>query len=197
MQTRKSFLTSGVGTLSLWFSWAHLLPGVLSLECLGENTAWILLHLTNYRCLAQRPIISYLISTSRVWCSWSFVGGLGRWGRRYQEIGERWTINLNLGSFVCWSHPSRTILWWTIWMMGFETVADHQILAAELLLVIKELIILSVQWTGGGSHLLKTVFPFFQYLLLQVSFLLQVSLSILSTCKVIIPEPGAEGFTRI
>jgi hypothetical protein len=30
-------------------------------------------------------------------------------------------------------------------MMGCETVADHQILAAELLLIIKELIILSVQ----------------------------------------------------
>lgn len=74
-----------------------------------------------------------------------FVDGLGRWSRRYQEIGERWTINLSLVSFVSWSHPSRTILCWTIWMMGCETVADDQILAAELLLMIKELIILSVQ----------------------------------------------------
>ena len=40
--------------------------------------------------------------------------------------------------------------------MGCEAVADHQILTAELLLVIKELIFLSVQWTGAGSQPLKT-----------------------------------------
>ena len=95
-----------------------------------------------------------------------FVDGLGRWSRRYQEIGERWTINLSLVSFVSWSHPSRTILCWTIWMMGCETVADHQILAAELLLMIKELIILSVQWTEGEVSFSKHSVPFFQYLLL-------------------------------
>ena len=54
----------------------------------------------NYSCLAQRPIISYLISASRVWCPWTFKHGLGRWSRRYQEIGKTWTISLNLVSFV-------------------------------------------------------------------------------------------------
>ena len=37
--TGKSFLTSGVGTLSLCFSKALLLPLALSLESLGENKA--------------------------------------------------------------------------------------------------------------------------------------------------------------
>ena len=65
VQTGKSSLTSGVGTFSLCFSRTQLLPLALSLECLGENKAWIILHLTNTRCPAQRPAISYL-STDRV-----------------------------------------------------------------------------------------------------------------------------------
>ena len=55
----KFSLTSGVGTLSLCFSRAQLLPLALSLKCLGENKAWILLLLTNTSCLAQGPSISY------------------------------------------------------------------------------------------------------------------------------------------
>ena len=37
VQTGKSSLTLGVGTLSLCFSRAQLLPLALSLECLGEK----------------------------------------------------------------------------------------------------------------------------------------------------------------
>ena len=62
MQTEKSSLTSGVGTLSLYFSKTQLLPLALSLECLGENKACILLYLTKTRCLAQGPI--YLLPHS-------------------------------------------------------------------------------------------------------------------------------------
>ena len=60
VQTGKSSLTSGVGTFSLCFSRIQLLPLALSLECLGENKAWISLHLTNTRCLAQRSAVTYL-----------------------------------------------------------------------------------------------------------------------------------------
>ena len=56
VQVEKFSLISGVGTLSLYFSSAQLLPLALSLECLGENEAWLLLHLTNTGCLAQEPI---------------------------------------------------------------------------------------------------------------------------------------------
>ena len=56
VQTRKSSLTSGVGTFSLCFSRTQLLPLALSLECLGENKASVLLHLTNTSCPAQGPI---------------------------------------------------------------------------------------------------------------------------------------------
>ena len=62
MQTEKSSLTSGVGTLSLYFSRTQLFPLALSLECLGENKACILLRLTKTRCLAQGPI--YLLPHS-------------------------------------------------------------------------------------------------------------------------------------
>ena len=55
----KFSLTSEVGTLSLCFSRAQLLPLALLLECLGENKTWILLLLTNTSCLAQGPSISY------------------------------------------------------------------------------------------------------------------------------------------
>ena len=62
----KFSLTSGVGTLSLCFSRAQLLPLALSLECLGENKALILLLLTNTSCLAWGPSISYFkLSTYR------------------------------------------------------------------------------------------------------------------------------------
>ena len=56
VQTGKFSLTSGVVILSLYSSRAQLLPLPLSLECLGENKASILLHLTNTRCPAQGPI---------------------------------------------------------------------------------------------------------------------------------------------
>ena len=56
VQTGKFSLTWGVGTLFLYFSRAQLLPLVLSLECLGENKASVLLHLTNTSSLTQRPI---------------------------------------------------------------------------------------------------------------------------------------------
>ena len=62
VQTEKSSLTSGVGTLSLYFSRTQLLPLALSLECLGENKACILLCLIKIRCLAQGPI--YLLPHS-------------------------------------------------------------------------------------------------------------------------------------
>ena len=60
MQTGRLSLTSGAGTLSLCSSRAQLLPLALSLECLGENKAWILFHLTNTRCPAQRPTVPCL-----------------------------------------------------------------------------------------------------------------------------------------
>ena len=44
------------GELFLSFNRAQLLPLVLSLECLGENKASVLLHLTNTSSLTQRPI---------------------------------------------------------------------------------------------------------------------------------------------
>ena len=56
VQVGKFSLISGVGTFSLYFSSAQLLPLALSLECLRENEAWLLLHLTNTGCLAQEPI---------------------------------------------------------------------------------------------------------------------------------------------
>ena len=58
VQTGKVFLTSGAGTLSLYFSRALLSQLVLSLECLGENKASVLLHLTNTSCPAQGPHLS-------------------------------------------------------------------------------------------------------------------------------------------
>ena len=59
----KFSLTSGMVILSLYFSRAQLPPLALSLECLGENKAAILLHLTNSSCSAQGPI--YLLPQ---WC---------------------------------------------------------------------------------------------------------------------------------
>jgi len=56
MQTGKSSLTSGVSALSVYFSRAQLLPLALSLECLGENKASVLLHLTNASCPVQEPM---------------------------------------------------------------------------------------------------------------------------------------------
>ena len=56
VQTGKSSLTSGMGPLSLCFSRAQLLPLALTLECLGEGKACILLHLTNARGLARGPL---------------------------------------------------------------------------------------------------------------------------------------------
>ena len=45
-----------MGTLSLYFSRAQLLPLALSLGCLDEKKASILFHLTNTSCRAQRFI---------------------------------------------------------------------------------------------------------------------------------------------
>ena len=59
VQTGEFSLTSGVAFLSLYFSRAQLPPLALSLECLGENKASILLCLTNTSWPAQGPI--YLI----------------------------------------------------------------------------------------------------------------------------------------
>ena len=82
MQTEKSSLTSGVDTLSLCSSRALLLPLALSLECLGEKKAWILLHLTNTRCPAQGPTISYLTRTEQnSWRGWIP-------GRYYSDLGS-------------------------------------------------------------------------------------------------------------
>ena len=72
VQTGKSSLTSGVGTLSLCFSSAQLLPLALSLECLVENKGSVLLHLTTTRCPAQRPRTSnlkadWLLQTCQPW----------------------------------------------------------------------------------------------------------------------------------
>ena len=56
VQAGKFSLISGAGTLSLYFSSAQLLPLASSLGCLGENKAWLLLHLINTSRLAQEPI---------------------------------------------------------------------------------------------------------------------------------------------
>ena len=53
------------GTLFHCFGRTQLLP--LNLDCLSENKVWILLHLTNTRCLAQRPTVSYLTRTNKDW----------------------------------------------------------------------------------------------------------------------------------
>ena len=71
VQTGKSSLTSGVGTLSLYFNKAQLLPLALPLGCLDDNKAWISLHLTNSSCPAQGSI--YLLPQehySWVWSLW-------------------------------------------------------------------------------------------------------------------------------
>ena len=60
VQTGKSSLISGIGTLSLYFSRAQLLPLDLSLECLGENKALVLLYLTNLAVQPRDPSVSYL-----------------------------------------------------------------------------------------------------------------------------------------
>ena len=56
VQMGKFSLTSGVVILSLYFNKVQLLPLALSLECLGENKASLLLHLTNTSCPAQGHI---------------------------------------------------------------------------------------------------------------------------------------------
>ena len=66
VQTGKFPLTSGVGPLSLYFSRAQLPPLTLSLECLGENKALVLLHETNTSCPAQVPI--YLLPQDQYPC---------------------------------------------------------------------------------------------------------------------------------
>ena len=92
--TGKFSFTSGVGTLSLSFSRAQLLPLALPLECLGENKAWILLHLTNTSCLAQRPL--YLLP------HWELC-------QRSESILKSVLIQCN-HIFSAWQ-PSSYILW--------------------------------------------------------------------------------------
>ena len=67
VQTRKSSLTSGVGTLTLYFSRNQLLPLALSLEYLGENKISVLLHLTNtsYPVQGLGSSISYFKTTKK------------------------------------------------------------------------------------------------------------------------------------
>ena len=60
VQTGKSSLTSGVGTVSLYPSRTQLLPLGLSLECVRESKPSVLLHSTNTSCPAQGPL--YLLS---------------------------------------------------------------------------------------------------------------------------------------
>ena len=67
-QKGKFSLTSGVVILlhfTLYFSRAQLLPLALTLGCLGENKASVLLHLTNTSCPTQRPIYTSLLLTCR------------------------------------------------------------------------------------------------------------------------------------
>ena len=77
VQTGKSSLISEVGTLSLYFSRVHLLPLALCSECLSENKASVLFHLTNISCPAQGPI--YLLPHSNLG---------GNWGR-LEDVGTR------------------------------------------------------------------------------------------------------------
>jgi len=64
-QKGKFSLTSGVVIFILLFSRAQLLPLALTLGCLDENKASVLLHLTNTSCPTQRPIYTSLLLTSR------------------------------------------------------------------------------------------------------------------------------------
>ena len=90
-QTGKSSLTSGVGTLSLCFSRAQLLPLALSLECLGENKASVLLHLTNTTCLARGPICLLPRVLRRLFAS--FVT-MSPWVIRWKESTCYWRASL-------------------------------------------------------------------------------------------------------
>lgn len=71
VQTVKLSLISGVVILFLYFSRVQLLPLGLSLECLGEDKASILLHLTNISCPVHGPICLHLSMTlfMLVWSS--------------------------------------------------------------------------------------------------------------------------------
>ena len=60
LQTVKLSLTSEIGTLSLYFSRAQLLPLAFSLEYLGENKALVLLYLTNLAVQPRGPSVFYL-----------------------------------------------------------------------------------------------------------------------------------------
>ena len=118
VQVGKFSLISGVGTLSLYFSSAQLLPLALSLERLPENEAWLLLHLTNTGCLAQEPI-GLLLQSRRldsICLPWT---GLAPLPCTCQYLQERildktdWTVKSLLknsqpfnaggpGSITCW-----------------------------------------------------------------------------------------------
>ena len=115
MQTWKFSVTSGVGTLSLSFSRAQLLPLALSLECLGENKVSRLLHLTNTRCLAQGPIyllpqsLQHLLLSAQNWarCFLFFnlflaVLGLHCCLWAFSSCGERGLLFLRRMGFSLW-----------------------------------------------------------------------------------------------
>ena len=112
VQAGKFSLTSGVGALSLHFSRAQLLPLALSLECLGENKASILLHLTNPSCPAQGPI--YLLPQFEYQCKcawWALLAGRREgsaelyWMHPWQHQMGIWTGpgNWRLVAHVTWS----------------------------------------------------------------------------------------------
>ena len=87
MQIGKSSWTSGVGTLSLYFSRTQLLPLALSLKCLGENKGPVLLHLNKHQVPSSGAHLSptsgwgghilqlhiKLIDAFQLWClNWCF-----------------------------------------------------------------------------------------------------------------------------
>ena len=81
----KFSLTSGLVLLSLYFSRAQLLPLALSLECLGENKASVLLHLTNASCPVQEPM--YLLPR----LPFPPQSVLAIWPMGLPIMGQRWS----------------------------------------------------------------------------------------------------------
>ena len=103
---RKVFLTSGAGTLSLYFSRAQLLQLALPLECLGENKASVLLHLTNTSCPAQGPVCLQPTKHKQ---------SLELWAHRGVPAPQmRWCLLLNLRlqlSLLTWPFPLAPGFW--------------------------------------------------------------------------------------
>ena len=72
VQTGRFSLTSGVVIFSLCFNRTQLLSLALSLECLGENKASALLHLTIPAVWSRGPSFSYLRRAREVAVEWRF-----------------------------------------------------------------------------------------------------------------------------